>query len=110
LPEPAFVRADDVRDDLLVVLCQGMLKGSPLAKFSWETQKDGSIRVECRDKPKEVNLWQATNPKARDFRLESIGRSYKKSPLQAENDGLYAARVDKPTQGWAAFFVELVFD
>ena len=94
----------------ILAFYQGILNGSPLPKFSWETQKDGSIRVECRDKPKEVNLWQATNSKARDFRLESIGRAYKKSPLQAENDSLYLARVDKPTQGWTAFFVELIFD
>ena len=56
-----------------------------------------------------VNLWQATNPKARDFRLLSIGKAYKKSTLKAEGKGTYVARVKKPASGWTAFFVELVF-
>ena len=70
---------------------------------------DGSIQVQTEDKPAEVNLWQATNPKARDFRLVTIGKAYKKSPLEATENGAYLARVPKPASGWTAFFVELVF-
>src|SRR5262249_2674282 len=82
---------------------------SPLPQFSWKVQADGSIRVQTKDKPLEVNLWQATNPKARDFRLESIGPAYKKSALTGEGDGVYVAKVEKLAAGWTAFFVELVF-
>ena len=57
-----------------------------------------------------MNLWQATNPKARDFRLEAIGPAYKKSRLEPGEDGVYVAKVAKPETGWTAFFVELVFD
>jgi PhoPQ-activated pathogenicity-related protein len=71
---------------------------------------DGSITVKAEDKPIEVNLWQATNPKARDFRLEKIGPTYKKSRLDPVEGGVYVARVPKPETGWTAFFVELVFD
>src|SRR5262249_53323559 len=77
---------------------------------SWKVQADGSIRVQTQTKPTEVNLWQATNPKARDFRLLSIGKAYKKSALKGEGQGTYVARVNKPAAGWTAFFVELVFD
>jgi PhoPQ-activated pathogenicity-related protein len=56
-----------------------------------------------------VNLWQATNPKARDFRLVSIGPAYRKSALASAGDGVYVARVEKPPEGWTAFFVELIF-
>lgn len=87
-----------------------VLKGSPLPKFSWKVQPDGSIRVQTETKPLEVNLWQATNPKARDFRLMTIGKAYKKSTLKSEGDGVYVAKVDKPAAGWTAFFAELVFD
>src|SRR5438132_3235016 len=68
--------------------------------FSWKVQTDGSIRVQARTTPLEVNLWQATNPKARDFRLLSIGQAYKKSPLPSEGDGVYVAKVEKPSTGW----------
>jgi PhoPQ-activated pathogenicity-related protein len=88
---------------------QAILKSSSLPRFSWKVQSDGSIRVETKDKPLEVNLWQATNPKARDFRLVSIGPAYKKTTLSSQADGAYLAKVDKPAHGWTAFFVELVF-
>src|SRR5262249_14642541 len=89
---------------------QAILKGSRLPKFSWKLQPDGSIRIETKDKPLEVNLWQATNPKARDFRLLSIGQAYQKSTLKSEGNGVYVANVTKPAVGWTAFFAELVFD
>jgi PhoPQ-activated pathogenicity-related protein len=66
--------------------------------------------VETKDKPLEVNLWQGTNPKARDFRLLSIGQAYQKSALTNQENGIYVAKVNKPAEGWTAFFVELVFD
>ncbi len=88
---------------------QAILTGALLPRFSWEMRPDGSIRVETKDKPAEVNLWQATNPKARDFRLVTIGRAYRKSALAGEG-GVYEARVPKPPAGWTAFFVELSFE
>jgi PhoPQ-activated pathogenicity-related protein len=87
-----------------------VVKESPLPKFRWAMRKDGSITVEAETKPREVNLWQATNPKARDFRLMTIGKAYWPSPLAADDKGAYVGRVAKPESGWTAFFVELVFD
>jgi PhoPQ-activated pathogenicity-related protein len=72
--------------------------------------KDGSIRVKTEDKPKDVVLWQATNPKARDFRLESVGKAYASSKLDPVEPGVYVAKVPKPATGWTAFFVELTFE
>src|SRR5262249_55977885 len=63
------LRGSDARESILAFY-QAILKGAPLPKFTWKMQPDGSIRVQTEDKPLEVNLWQATNPKARDFRLE----------------------------------------
>jgi PhoPQ-activated pathogenicity-related protein len=93
----------------ILAFYHAILKGMPLPKYSWKVQPDGSIRVQTETAPLEVNLWQATNPTARDFRLLSIGPAYKKSALHREGDGVYVARVDKPSTGWTAFFVELVF-
>src|SRR5262249_54334258 len=87
-----------------------VLKGKRLPQFAWKMESDGSIRVKTEDKPTDVNVWQATNSKARDFRLESIGPAYKKSALPSRGEGEYLAKVDKPPTGWTAFFVELTFD
>jgi len=89
---------------------RAILKGTSLPQFSWKMQEDGSIRVETEGTPLEVNLWQANNPKARDFRLESIGSAYTKSALSPQEKGVYLAKIPSPSKGWTAFFVELVFD
>jgi hypothetical protein len=49
-------------------------------------------------------------PPSGDFRLLSIGPAYRKSVLQSEGGGVYLAKVDKPAEGWTAFFAELVYD
>src|SRR5262245_5414236 len=94
----------------LLAFYQAILAGKPRPKFSWVKEKDGSLVVTVKDRPREVNLWQATNPKARDFRLDTIGSAYKPTPLKEEKPGVYVARVPKPPQGFTAFFVELVYD
>jgi PhoPQ-activated pathogenicity-related protein len=94
----------------ILAFYEAILKGSHLPQYSWKVQPDGSIRIETKDKPREVNLWQATNPKARDFRLDKIGKAYQKSKLEDEGNGVYVARVKTPPEGWTAFFAELVFD
>ena len=40
--------------------------------------------------PSEVKLWQATNENARDFRLESVGKVWKSSPVTGSG-GAYEA-------------------
>jgi PhoPQ-activated pathogenicity-related protein len=102
------LRGSDAQDSILAFY-QAILTKSKLPKFTWE-MADGSIRVKVEDKPTEVNVWQATNPKARDFRLMEIGPAYKKSRLEPSGEGVYVAKVAKPETGWTAFFVELVFD
>jgi PhoPQ-activated pathogenicity-related protein len=118
LPDPKYLRyvpnanhslkGTDAQECALAFY-QAILSGKRLPKFSWKMGKDGSIRVQTEDKPKEVNLWQATNPTARDFRLESIGPAYRKTVLQPEADGSFTASVPSPAKGWTAFFVELKF-
>jgi PhoPQ-activated pathogenicity-related protein len=103
------LKGSDAADSILA-FCKGVLAGATLPKFSWKLQEDGSLRVQTDTKPQEINLWQATNPRARDFRLEAIGPAYKKATLPAREGGVCVARVEKPAAGWTAFFVELVFD
>ena len=86
-----------------------VLYDRPLPKFSWTLEKDGAIRVTTQDKPAEVKLWQATNPEARDFRLETLGPKYTSTALTDQGGGVYVGKVPEPAKGWTAFFVELTF-
>ena len=55
-------------------------------------------------------LWQATNPAARDFRLPVLGPAFNSTPVEADERGIYTARVPAPERGWSAWFLELTYD
>ena len=81
-----------------------------LPQFDWKIDwTHGTISVQFEDRPKEIRLWQATNPEARDFRLETLGKVWTSRKLSADADGRVAARVTKPDKGWTAFLVELTY-
>ena len=87
---------------------ESIVRGTPRPRFTW-TIGNGTIRVKSLDKPSEVKVWQATNPAARDFRLQTIGPVYTSAPLEAESEGVYVARISAPPKGWTAWFMELTF-
>jgi PhoPQ-activated pathogenicity-related protein len=93
----------------LLAFYDAILTKAPLPRFSWTVEGDGAIGVQAKDKPAAVKLWQATNPNARDFRLESIGKAWTSADLEPQSDGSYLAKVDKPDKGWTAFMVELTY-
>ena len=89
---------------------QAVLAGKSRPQYSWTFEKDGSIRVKTGTAPKAVTLWQATNPKARDFRLAAIGKAYAARPLEDQGGGVHVGTIEAPKEGWTAFFVELAYD
>jgi len=97
-------------DKSLLVFYNYILTGAPRPKFSWQVKGNSIIVKTISGKLTEVNLWQATNDKARDFRLETIGKVWKSSKLPDQGGGTYVAKVDKPDAGWTAFFVEMIYD
>jgi PhoPQ-activated pathogenicity-related protein len=88
---------------------QAILNNHPRPTFSWKKEKDGALVVTTKDRPREVNLWQATNPQARDFRVDTIGKAWTSSPLAEQESGVYVGRLSPPEKGFTAFFVELVY-
>lgn len=92
-----------------LMACYGaVVRDAPLPQFTWSHPAAGAVRVEAKTEPVDVRLWQATNPAARDFRVESIGKAWKSTTLSGA-DGAYQATVEKPSKGWTAYFVELTF-
>jgi PhoPQ-activated pathogenicity-related protein len=85
-----------------------ILNDAPRPKFSWMTAADGALEVKCETEPQQVLLWQAHNPEARDFRMASIGKAWKSTPLEKVN-GVYNAQLPAPDKGYSAFFVEVQF-
>jgi PhoPQ-activated pathogenicity-related protein len=87
-----------------------VVRNKPRPDIHWTFEPDGSIRVDTKTKPVAVKLWQATNPDARDFRVETLGKKYTESPVAEQSPGVYVANVTPPAKGWTAYFVELTFD
>ncbi len=83
--------------------------GAKLPVLTWASSGEGQLRVTSQDKPSEVLLWQATNEKARDFRLESLGPGWKSSKLTPAGDDVWEAKLARPDKGWTAFFIEMTF-
>ena len=76
------LRGSDAYETMLACY-NAVIYGKELPKFDWTLEKDGAIRVAAKDKPTSVKLWQATNPEARDFRIETLGPKWQ-APLFRE--------------------------
>jgi len=96
--------------ETLQAFYDSILNGRSRPRMTWKFAKNGGVQVKTERAPESVKLWQATNPEARDFRLEKIGMAYKETPLaQTGGQGTYVARVEKPAKGWTAYFVEVTY-
>ena len=92
-----------------VAFYDAVAKGKRPPQYSWKLDKNGDIVVTPQGKPSSVKLWQADNPKARDFRLMTIGPAYKATELQPDGKGRYTGKPAKQAQGWSAYFVEVTW-
>lgn len=93
---------------------QAVDSGTRIPEIDW-THEPGEradrLVVRCSIRPAAVRLWQADNPTARDFRLETTGREWTGTDLEpSDPDGLsWVASVEKPDKGWRAYLVECAF-
>jgi PhoPQ-activated pathogenicity-related protein len=83
--------------------------GAERPTFSWMVERPGKIVVRAVTSPTAVKLWQATNPRARDFRLETLGQKWTMRTLAATGPNTWVAQIAAPPKGWTAAFVELTF-
>ncbi|WP_179957610.1 PhoPQ-activated pathogenicity-related family protein [Exilibacterium tricleocarpae] len=85
-----------------------VINRQPRPQVQWHVD-DGTLRVTTDGVPLQASLWQANNPSARDFRFDEVGAIWHATPLTADGDGSYVARLENPVTGWSGYFVELVF-
>lgn len=78
--------------------------------FQWKVTDDQFHISTPTSKPDSLILWTAINKEARDFRFGTIGKSWKRSIIPIEEDGEYNIPLPTVKEGWAASFVELVFN
>lgn len=96
--------------DGLLAFYGAIVKGAARPDFDWKAGKDGTLEITARTKPAKVTFWQATNPAARDFRIESLGPVWTPTEIKADATGTYRAKIEKPAEGFRAGFLEVVFE
>lgn len=96
--------------DTLAAFHHAVINDIKRPEFSWNFPSPNCIQVNCISDPKRVLLWQATNPDARDFRVDTIGRAYQAVEVKKGADGTWKGEVTEPEEGWKAFLVQLEFD
>ncbi|MBA2356396.1 MAG: PhoPQ-activated pathogenicity, partial [Acidobacteria bacterium] len=94
----------------LIAYYGALVKGVARPKFTWTAGVDGHLQITPESAPRKVTFWQATNPAARDFRLETLGPVWKGTEVTRDPDGAYRAAVVAPDKGWTAGFLEVTFD
>ncbi len=101
---------DNIEDALtsLVSWYLGIITGEPRPTIHWQ-HNDGHLIVQTDQPVYAARFWQAHNPTARDFRLETIGRSWNFVPLAPTGPGTYSVPVPTPDDGWTAYFVDLIY-
>lgn len=118
LPEEKYLRyVPNTRHNLggsdatetIIAFYRTVVQNSKRPRMQWKVEKDGTIVVTTKDRPVEAKLWQATNPEARDFRVDAIGNAYTATPLRADRRGRYTASTPRPARGYTAYFIELTF-
>ncbi len=95
----------------LISFYQSIVLEKARPEFDWLVENgEIVIQVHPDNQPTAVKLWQAHNPEARDFRLETIGPVWEAKEIPMNNDGSYRLKLETPEKGYAAFFGELSFD
>ena len=82
-------------------------------QVSWKYQNDHEVNVKFDTVPDSITLWQATNEDFRDFRIETFGPGFhatERDPTELEPGSSRRYRVETPSQGWKAWFLEMSYD
>ena len=109
VPNTEHSLKDSNAGEALLAFHYAIVNDIPRPEFSW-TVDNKKITVRCKTKPVKVTHWQANNPKARDFRVDTIGKAYQPIELKANGDGTFVAELAEPEMGWTASMVQCEFD
>lgn len=94
----------------IIAFHQGIITETPLPQLNWEVVDNQlTIQTDPANPPSAVTLWQATNPEARDFRIDVVGEAWTAESIPISEAGRYQLAVSPPEAGWRAFFAELTF-
>ncbi|KAA0216220.1 MAG: PhoPQ-activated pathogenicity [Leptolyngbya sp. PLA3] len=92
----------------LIAFHQAVAGGAEIPELTWQVV-EGELVVRASRQPVRITAWSADNPKARDFRVESIGEAWKPTAISPDEQGAYHVRMAAPDEGWRAWMVDAEF-
>jgi PhoPQ-activated pathogenicity-related protein len=95
--------------DTVLAFCRSIIDQTPLPAMTWHFEGNDTIVVRTSAVPAAARMWEALNPNARDFRVETIGKAFNYHDLSDHGNNTYVAQLAPPNRGWRAFFVELAY-
>jgi PhoPQ-activated pathogenicity-related protein len=96
--------------DSLGAFYSTVVHGTVRPSVKWSRGPDDTLVVTASAAPIAATLWSATNPGARDFRLETFGPQWEQTTLTPAGPNTWRIQTPAPTKGWTARFVEFAFD
>lgn len=117
LPDPKYLQyvpngnhglAGSYRAQNVYSFYDRLIHKKTMPNMDWKILGD-SIFVDIdTNEPYNISLWKANNPKARDFRIWEIGKSWEKSIIPIQNSGTYALKIPEG-EGYTASLIEVIF-
>ncbi len=93
----------------LIAFHHSVVNRSERPTFDWKATGDRIELTTGHPTPDSIFLWQASNGETRDFRVETIGRTWERQSIAIAEGGSYELSIEAPASGWSAFFGELVY-
>ena len=94
----------------LVAFYDAIVSNIDLPNVSWTYPSENVLVLQSDISPTDATLWVANNPRARDFRLETVGPIYTPTPLKLSDGDNQTLQIPTPEKGWNAYFVEFTYD
>lgn len=120
LPGPKFLRvlpnsphspADTDVNETIAAWHTLIAHNCPLPKYIFDHSEKGFITLQSDSKPARVGFWQANNPHAQDFRVDTLGaQAFRYSEVSEDFSGRYYVEVPQPRDGFTACFMEAKYE
>jgi len=94
----------------LIGFYDSIVSNIDLPSVSWTYPSENVLVLQSDISPTDATLWVANNPRARDFRLETVGPIYTPTPLKLSDGDNQTLQIPTPEKGWNAYFVEFTYD
>lgn len=93
----------------LLAWYQRIVLNVPRPSISWHKNDNNTLSVTVSDPSAVAVLWSASNPNARDFRMQTFGPNWHATPVPIGQDGVLEIPLEIPDSGWCGYFVEVTF-